>query len=306
MKLLISLMLLFFSTDDIDLKLDLEVGEQYTLNSETEIDMTQEIQGMNQEVNTVLNSTMIFNIKDRDGDRYKAEIYYESLTMNMNLPMQQSMVLTSEEDKEGSDNIFSEFLKVLIDKPFEVSIDQNGKVHEVSGLSGAFDNTLEEFDEKLSAQQINQLESMMAETYSAETFKSNVELITRNLPEQPVALQETWTTQMGAPSMEGKIANELMVNEYTDDYILISGDAEVDVDEQIQPGQMPGAENASFQVNGTVDSSIKLDPESNWVSEAEINQELEGVISVEDAPQMPEGMEIPTTISISANYSTDH
>lgn len=95
--------------------------------------------------------------------------------------------------------------------------------------------------------------------------------------------------------MAGFMNNTFTLVDVNSDAIIIEGTSQIsteDKDAYVEVNGMP----TRYNLTGETKSSYKLDPESNWVVEGKIEQEISGDAHIKDSPNLPGGITIPMVI----------
>lgn len=279
-------------TQKIDLALKLEKGKAYKQNTNSKVTIIQDING--QKINTVVTvkGTMTFLVKSVDQNGYNMDLKYEKLSMAMQLP--QGEVEFSSEKKEAND-IFSTILGSMKNRPFEVIMSKTGKITDAKNVDELWETVVNQFDE-LPTLQKEQIKVQLTKAYGEEALKGNIEMVTAIYPDHSVNKGDKWIINTNLESgMSAKMTTDYEFTELTSDYAIIKGKSKIetaDKDAYIVSNGMP----LKYDLTGEMVSEIKVDRNSGWIIEAEINQEIKGNAYIKENPQMPDGMKIPMSI----------
>ncbi len=271
-----------------DLGLKLNVGEIYSQSYISKNTITQTINGMEQVITMEITGGMDFHVNEKLGDRYSMSASYSSLTIKMNSPMGE-MVFSSE--SEGVD-IFSIMMKAIVGKEFIVEMSRAGTISKIENLDVIFRGMLESFPE-LPEPQKEQVLAQIEQAYGEKAFKGNIEMITAIFPNKKVKIGNSWENSVKLESgMSGLMNNTFTLTGVSSDAIFIEGTSQISTenkDAYIEANGMP----TRYNLTGTMRTSYKLDPQSNWIIEGKIEQEISGEVQIKDNPNLPGGMTIP-------------
>lgn len=277
---------------DYDLSLKLEKGKTYSLTSIENINLNQSIQGIEQNVDSEVVRKIAFTVEGIQGEVYDLTTTFTSLSTKMNSAMGE-IVMSTEGDDSG--NIFSQAMKNIINKPFKIKMKTNGTIEEVTGLEEIFKSMMKDFD-TLPEVQKKQIEAGIAQSFGQEAFIGSFEMITAIYPNKKVSKNEKWINTLNmSTTLPGILTSTFKLSEVKKDYILLEGNSEL-VHDKDAPYSMINGMEAKTQMSGTMNLMIKIDPKTNWISEADITQDFAGNIEVKDNPMAPNGMTIPVTL----------
>lgn len=234
---------------------------------------------------------MDFHVNENLGESYLMSASYSSLIMKMNTPMGE-MLFSSESD--GVD-IFSTLIKTIIGKEFTLEMSRDGTISKIENLDNIFKDMFESFPQFTEAQK-QQILTQLQQAYGEKAFKGNIEMITAIFPNKEVKVGEKWDNSVKLESgMAGFMNNTFTLVDVNSDAIIIEGTSQIsteDKDAYVEVNGMP----TRYNLTGETKSSYKLDPESNWVVEGKIEQEISGDAHIKDSPNLPGGITIPMVI----------
>lgn len=294
MKNIFNLILLFIvftssQAQKSNLSLNLEEGKEYKQVSDSKSIITQDINGQQVKMIMTIKGKMLYKVISVNPSDYSMDVKYESLSMTMDMP-QAKMEFSSE--KNDKMDIFSTLLSKMVGKSFYVKIAKNGKVIEVKNIESMFESLLENYTD-IPDSKLEQLKAQLNKAYGAEAFKGNIEMVTAIFPDNPVNKGDKWTIKTNLESgMSGIVTTEYELANLNSDYFMISGKSVIeteDKDAYVESNGMP----MKYDMDGSMISEIKVDRETGWIIEANINQEIKGDAYIKENPQIPNGMKIP-------------
>ncbi|MBR9916835.1 hypothetical protein GYB29_03900 [bacterium] len=293
MKYILAAIILIFSANEkkADLGLNLKTGETYSQIYISNTTITQTIYGMEQVIKMDITGGMDFHVNENLGESYLMSASYSSLIMKMNTPMGE-MLFSSE--SEGVD-VFSTLIKTIIGKEFTLEMSRDGTISKIENLDNIFKDMFESFPQLTEAQK-QQILTQLRQAYGEKAFKGNIEMITAIFPNKEVKVGEKWENSVKLESgMSGFMNNTFTLVDLNSDAIIIEGTSQIsteDKDAYVEVNGMP----TRYNLTGETKSSYKLDPESNWVVEGKIEQEISGDAHIKDSPNLPGGITIPMVI----------
>jgi len=287
--LLLSIALTSCQAQKADLTLNLENGKEYRQVTNSKATIIQDINGQKMNMVMTIKGGMSYKVVSVNPSDYDLEVKYESLSMIMELP-QGKMEFSSEKNDEQ--DIFSTLLSKMIGNTFNVKMAKNGKILEVKNIESRIESLFEDFTH-IPENQLAQLKAQMTKAYGAEAFKGNIEMVTAIFPDNPVNKGDKWTIKTNLESgMAALMTTEYEFTDLGSDYAMIKGNSVIeteDKDAYIESNGMP----MKYDLTGSMISEIKVDKETGWIIEANINQEIKGDAYIKGNPQLPNGMKIP-------------
>lgn len=223
---------------------------------------------------------------------YNIDVTYESMSMEMQMP-QATMKFSS--INPSAEDMFSQVLAGMTNKPFQVELSKNGKVLSVKNVGTLFETAFDKFP-NVTAEQKDQVKNQLEQSYGEKSFAANMEMMFAIYPDKPVKMGEKWT-------IEGKLKSSITANvsstyQYVEDgadFRKIHGTSTITADDTGEYIKSNGVD-LRFSMNGTMTSDIKVDKKTGWVLEAKVTQDITGEAHVKGNEQMPDGMSIPMTI----------
>ncbi len=287
--ILLAVVLTSFQTQEADLGLRLEKGKTYRQTSHSNSTVIQHFGGQEIKMDMVVKGSMVFLVKSVDNEQYELETRYERLSMSMQTP-QGTMEFSSDDD--NSQNVFSQIMSAIIDRPFQVIMGKRGEIIDVQGVEGLWENAINQFDE-LPAMQKEQIKSQLMNTFGNKALKGNMEMITRIFPANAVKMGDEWAVKTNLEgAMAASVNTRYQLSDINADHVLINGQSVIESLDGEKYVEMGGME-LRYDIKGTMTSEIKIDKSSGWVIEAKISQNMKGDGHIKGNPQMPDGMTIP-------------
>jgi hypothetical protein len=291
--LVISLVLLASCSTKYQLGLNLDTGEIYTHEINSKVSVEQTVSGNPVKVDMRINGKMEFKVLGMEENIYELEVQYKYLSLAMQTPYG---FMEFNTDPSNKDTLFSPFFRMLVNRPFNVKMDKQGKVHSIQGLDLVFDDMFKSFPD-LNETEKAQIKSQLMEAYGEESFKGNFEMATYIYSDKKVAKGESWTlTTELEGGMKATITSNYTLESSDSNVFHIVGDADMktDPDEVVE---QPNGLGMKQDLNGKMTCDITVDRKTGWVIEAKIIQDFKGNTIVESGPSVPGGMTIPLKMS---------
>ena len=307
--LLASIIFTSVQSQNVDLSLKLEKGKEYKQTTTSKSTILQEIMGQKINISTTVNGTNSFLVKDINEDGYITEVKYEDLNMSITVPKGGGISSEVIDEKNPMISILND----LKGNTFEMMISKKGKITEVKNFDAIMETIMEGLD-KLPDGQKEPMKQQILKVYGDEAIKQGMEMISAIYPDKPLKKGDKWTKNT---NLESEIPMEIITDyelvEVTPDYALIKGNGTVNKVENHADIEANGTvdkadNNTGFQVNGvgmkydisgTIVSEIKVDRNTGWIINGEINQDIniDGLLEKSD--------KLPLEIKISMNMTNE-
>ncbi len=275
-----------------NLRFNLEIGKTYTQIMNSKSNIVQEIAGQKMDITMGIKGGMTYLVKAVNDDTYDLEVRYKHLNMTMQLPQMTLQFNSEESDKE---DILSQILAEMIDKPFYIKIAKNGKIEAVKNIEALFTSAFNKFS--LSEAETLQVKNQLSKAYGEEAFKGNMEMATAIFPDSPVVIGDKWTiTTKLASEMTADINTIYEFKAENKDHYLIQGRSKIETTNKDTYIETTAGMPMKVDLTGTMVSEIKVDKNSGWIIEANIAQEMQGNMQFKENSALPDGMTVPMTI----------
>jgi hypothetical protein len=270
------------------LALNLEKGSTYFQRTSATVTINEDVNGQKININTTVSGAMSFKVIDKTGSDYELETAYTELAMTMKTP--NGEVSFSSAKPADDKDVFSILLRNMLNHPFRITMQSNGKIKEVKGIDSMWNNLmvgLPEMDEAKKTQILNQLK----QSYGENSVRGNIEQLTAIFPDGKVKINDVWENKIELKTtMVALVTNHFKLVSYDKQFAEIDDSADTKTtDAETQVNGLP----AVYNLTGPTNSKIKIDTKTGWIAEATIKQNLKGTINIKDNPQVPGGLSIP-------------
>ena len=283
-----------------NLGFNLKIGQTYNHVMHSSSSIKQEINGQEINIDVTLSGKMAFKVTNLVNTVYSMSVSYEQLAMTMKLPNGE-MIFNSE--KEDKTDIFSSMLGEIKGKQFLVKMTSIGKIVEVENLDFIFENLIDKFP-TLTLIQKQQIKTQLKQAYGEKAFKGSFEMITAIYPNTAVSKGGSWEIKtLLETGFAATLTTTFELKDKTESYNLIVGKGKIitlDKDAYTQVNGMP----TQYNLSGTMNSNLKVDPNTGWIIEAKVNQLIAGNVEIKDNPNLPGGMITPMSFEHVMNYSS--
>jgi len=276
------------------LKYKLEKGAEFTLVHTMEQEITQEVMGQSQVIESIYSTRYVFKVLKIDADgNYLIEEQVDGMTMKMENEFM-NLDYDSDDGKEAP-----EVLKSLSDGlhiPVTFLLSPQGKVIEVIDA--------EEYValmQKALGSDGNPMASvvtgMASQLTSIEGIKNQLDGFFFNYPAGKTKVGKTWEEESQSTQMV-KFKN-IVTN------TLVEADKEkATIKQAVQITQMESSEGMemqgmmmTYELSGRKESGNQIDLDTGIISKVDAVTEISGIVSIE-SPQLPTPMSIPMTIKL--------
>ena len=154
MKTTLHFLLLFLSVtfcfaQKKKLSLNLTKGETYNQIVSSKILINQTVNGQPVNMDMTISGKMTYKVLDLKDQLFDMEVQYESLSMSMKLP---NVTMEFSSEKKDEKDILSSILSGMKNKPFYITMSDDGRVKKVSKIDELFSNAFKNFPDITEAQ----------------------------------------------------------------------------------------------------------------------------------------------------------
>lgn len=275
------------------MQLNLVKGTTYYQHISSQSKVIQNINSSEMAIDMTIDGTTAFKVIDADRNTYTFSVDYASLDMSMSVA---GNTMRFSSSKNDSSDILSTLLKSMIKKPFIVKMTKKGKVVEIKDIDKLFENMFELFP-KLPEVQKATLRKQLSDSYGEKSLKSNIEISCAIFPEKPIRKGDKWNIKSELnTNFILNISTDYVINKVTKKDYEISGKSILKPSDKNDYVEHNGL-IMKYNLKGTTTSTIKIDRKTGWTTDAYILQNLKGDINVKGNSQLPDGMNIPITIT---------
>ena len=254
------------------LELNLTVGESYYHDNKTKVVKTQEINGESLISDISYGGKMSFLVKEKKDSVYHLEVRFQTMYLKVN---SNGNEITANTQQIDSTDILSMLLKELTESPFDISISKYGIVQEVT-MEKVFDN-LFSFNPDLPKIEKARMIYMLKQSFGEKAMKGSVEMLTAIYPKKVVKEGDKWKNKIRLETVSGiTMENEFVLEELNQDFAIINSQSKTISDDNNSFIKING-ELLRFNSNGSMISTFKIDKNTGWIKESEINQNISGV-----------------------------
>ena len=289
--LLLVLFIANFANAQYDLRLKLDIGKTYLHHSSSTIIIDQDISGQKVNITTTIKGDMQFKVLDKSDSLYTMETSYTSLSMIMKGPTGE--VSFSSEKPNDPNDLMSKFLKALINHGFVLIMKSNGKISEAKGIDSLWSNMINDLSD-VPQEKRDQILAQLKQSYGEGSLKSNMEMLTAIFPSRKVKINDEWESTVQMKSTMSIIThNRYKLADYSASIYDITNHADV---KTTKDTAMVNGMPVVYNLQGPIDSKIKVDTKTGWIISADVHQELKGDFIILDNDKVPGGLTVAMTM----------
>jgi len=297
-KSLIITTFLFFciigSAQSYDLRYQLELGKTYKFYQATELNITQTIGPMDQEVDNSFRGITRFTPTKIEGENITLKVAFETLSVQIK-SMFFNVLYDSSLPVEKTDNIGLMY-EGVVNKDFTMVITPKGKVISVDGM----DQIIEDAAEALiyaSTRSLERIKGTMNSHFGEESLKGNMEMILSIYPDEKQKVGDKWTTETRLTSaLQADLMSNWTLESADNNNWIISSVGKVSAD--AQEANMDGM-LMRFNLNGNNHSKFTVNQNDGWFEKGWQKQSISGFIEMLGKKEGEEDMQIPVSVTSS-------
>ncbi|MCU4176654.1 DUF6263 family protein [Carboxylicivirga sp. N1Y90] len=294
--LLLLALLILPSTIQAQLRYNLKVGEMYGLKQESFQDITQNIQGMTQNIKNTIGGDITVTIVSKSKGVYTSTLVFESLLFKMESTM--FTIAYDSKDEAQEENMLSKAFDAIVDFEFTMIFDETGEITEVRGSEKLLEKIALSYGKSID--ELGMVAESVKTQFSDKSMKQNMSSMLLVYPDEKLKVGTEWTNEVVTAGAMPIVSNyNYVVTSANKSIIELKGTGKMTADDSAGSEQNGMTQN--FDLSGDVIVSATIDAKTAWPQSMELNQEMEGSVSIE-SPQLPVPMEVPMTISSKSTY----
>ena len=261
----------------VDLRLDLEVGDDYTLEIINDQYIQQTVMGNAQTIDQTIGYTYRQEVLDRSEDGiYTIEVTYERVVYEQASPMG-SIAYDSQDPPE---NIAPQAIgfAATTGKSFTMTMNQQGKVLAVMGVDSLIDQIFEEVSAQRSIDP--QMRLTLKQQFGESSIKSNMTTLSGYYPEKPIKVGEHWEVVEDRKATTAlHLETDYVLSKAEDGVLTLGAKSEITPIEGAPPTKM-GEMELSYQLAGQQSGILQVNRSTGLLKEGTLTQNLSGNISM--------------------------
>lgn len=240
-------------SSQVALKLNFKINDRYRFISESKTQITQQVVDNELQTNSKSDIQFLFEVESNKDNVFELKTTLERIAITLQLP-EKTIKINSDEPDDKSDSSYSKLYRSLINKPFYITINKEGKILELKGLTNP---------ESLGIQ----YKDLLTDFFLLEDIKEALHVF----PDDSVSMGETWTNN-STSNLENRMGFSVKkiftLESLSEDLAWINVNHEI-----IQKNEPSLEENSKI---GSQEGTVELDRDSGIILYSEIQTELEG------------------------------
>jgi hypothetical protein len=285
------------------IELNLTKGQAYNQKMSMAMGIRQKVNGIEVVIDMTINGTTSFTVTDIKDGIYNIDVAYKLLSIKTDIPGSKSMSFDSESTDEK--DVVSTSLGLMKNKPFQMKMNRQGKVLEISNVTRLYTSVFEKFP-NMTAEQKQQLQAQIDQSFGEKTFKNNMENMMAFYPQSPVSKGSSWAVKnkITSANVDMQIESSYKLDDVTSGQYLISGASKMTSPNPDSYSEIKGV-ILKTDIKGDVTASMKINRQSGWIDEAISSMTLKGNVSIKANDKLPEGLTIPMEINAKSTISAN-
>lgn len=283
-----------------DLKLNLEKNKVYRFSSYTEQNITQTVNGMQQNVESKTNYVLSLKMMDATPDFIITEVRFDTMKITTNTMGKVTVINSASEGNVKSTetgDIMSYFMNRFSKNALYVKLDFSGKVVEIVNAKMFSSIVLKDTSSiTLTGPLAAAIKTQTANMFSDNALKTMIEPFTWNLPGKGAPAGNTWTNtqKMNSGGMMLDITTDYKLDGVKDNAAMITAQADIKAAENADPINSGGARVTYDDLKGLSKSTLVIDIRTGLLTESSGKTRISGNLGV-SMPGM--SMQIPMEIN---------
>ncbi|HJP62419.1 MAG TPA: DUF6263 family protein [Mucilaginibacter sp.] len=279
------------------LQLNLQQDSTYYLTTNSNLTITETIQGQPFVVNMIASGKAAHKVTAIKDTTYEMTVQFEKLVLHMDLA---GRVMDMDSENDGQD-IFSKIMKAMLHKAIIIIISKNGKVLDLKNTDNLNSGIFEKFPD-LPEEKKAQIKAQLQNSFGPEYFKTGFQDAFAMFTQNEIGINDTWTatTKIKAFAM-ANVKTTYIMQAITNKTCKVHGDAVISSSGSSEYGQINGMPTRMDNIIGTTAADYTLDKATGWIIEAKVVKTIKGDAKIKDNPKVPGGMEFP--IAMTADFT---
>ena len=273
------------ATEKIHLRLNLQEGESFSLRMITDQDISQTIQGQQQETRQTLGLSYTFDVDQVNSDGSAlTRVTYDWVLFEQDGPLGK----TKYDSATPPDTVppAAAGYAALVGQGFTMEISPAGRVQDLQGVDDMITHMLEELDLPEGAT-MDSVEQSFRDQFGDQALKENMENLMAIYPEEPIGIGGTWSktvaVSVGVPMI---LENRWTLTAREDGVATVDVYSTIKSNPEGAPIEIAPFE-VSFDISGAQQGTMTLDEDTGLTISAHLTQTFAGQV------EMGEGMSWP-------------
>ena len=281
------------ATEKIHLRLNLQEGESYSLRMITDQDISQTIQGQQQETKQTMGLGYTFDVNQVNSDGSAlTRVTYDWVLFEQDGPLGK----TKYDSATPPDTVppAAAGYAALVGQGFTMEISPAGRVQDLQGVDDMITHMLEELDLPEGAT-MDSIEQSFRDQFGDQALQENMESLMAIYPEGPIGIGDSWSktvaTSVGLPMI---LENRWTLTAREDGVATVDVYSTIKSNPEAAPLEIAPVK-MSFDISGVQQGTMSLDEGTGWTISAHVTQTLAGEIEMEMGERMSWPISIKST-----------
>lgn len=286
--------------DKATLSLRLTKGQKFEQTMETVQKITQDVQGVKQNVDQTMTFVISQNVVEVDSDGVATvEIVYDAVKWAQTTPAgRTSYDSTKDKEAAGPAKAFA----ALVGAKLTGKMGRDGKVTELKGSDELMKKVLDSLDLP-PGPQTDLMKKQFKTQFSEESMRKQIENLSAIYPDGPVAVGDTWNKKLETnQGMALSLDTNYTYKGRKDGAVMVDVAGKLGTPADAKPLEL-GTMKMAMKLSGTQKGTLQLDEKTGMVSASDIVQDIAGTTSVQDA-NGNELVKFPMTINSKVKVTT--
>ncbi len=282
------------------LRLNLEVGDQFSYRNISHQIISQDIMGMNQVIDQTVTTDYAAEVTEKISDLYSIRFTYTRTQFVMDGgAMMGTVSYDSDAEQDGEVEAAARSYAAMIGQSFVAKVNSGGEVESLEGLDDMLEAMIKEFED-LPQEEKDAIRSSLDTQFGQEGMISNVQAFFLRFPEKKVKRGYTWDSSRQQKSgFSINIATKNVLEAVTDTGVVVNTTS-TQVSDPGFPMEFSGM-TLNYDIKGTGEGSQTIDPTSGMLIRSQSKQSLAGEVTATGG-MMGNGMTWPITIESTNTY----
>lgn len=263
-----------------------ELNSALVYNMEITSKMQQTYEGTVYESSMIQYFTLHQTPKAYENEQLLMEVYFSNLEVKV-FSQQQTLRIRSK--SKDSTDFRSQVVKMLVNKPFQITYRLDGSIVEITGWDSLIAETIvAEFSQ--SDVDVNYTIAEFIKTFGGQTLVGHLELVNSYFPDGgQLVTGEAWTKPvLFSNTTAEKEHNMAYTHQIEDGEMLVEGVSFIKTAPQVDP-----ITQITYALGGNIKLQVIVDQSNGLPINARITQKLKGTATLPISAQRPEGYEMP-------------
>lgn len=285
------------------LRLNLSKDSTYYLNHNVSMTIEQDIQGHKQVISTIIRGKISHKVVSIKDTVYELDVRYQSLAMTLVIG-ERTFIDVNSDDKDKQD-IFSELLSGMLNKPITVFISNSGRVLGIKHPENFYTEMLDKFPQLTEEQKVK-FKKQMEDNFGDNALKASYQDAFTMYPVNAIGVNDKWMATNTLNSViVAIIKTNYIMQAPTDKDFVIHGDATIEkTGPETDYKEVNGIPIKVENITGVSSADYKVDKKTGWIDYARVSKDVKADMDVKDNPKLPGGAIIPMSVGVAFTMSS--